>query len=304
MSDDWIKLGLIFKPDIKVPWMKKYAWVPTPMHLNENIFRVFFSGRNHENLSQTGFFDFNLNSKKILATSSEAVLRLGSLGLFDDSLAVGCSIVHHENYIYMYYVGWTQTKKTRYLPQIGLAISADNGLTFDKHSLAPIIPRQNSDPYGMASPFVLKIGNKWRMWYASYRKWELRDGISWPKYEIRTACSDDGVNWNLEDITCLGSEEEEAVARPWVLYDNDLYRMWYSYRKNYADYRIGYAESRDGMNWSRLDNKAGIDVSKNGFDSEMLEYPSVIRVNNSEYMFYNGNAFGLKGIGLAFRPIE
>jgi predicted GH43/DUF377 family glycosyl hydrolase len=223
--------------------------------------------------------------------------------LFDDSLAIGCSIVDHEDHLYMYYVGWTQTKKTRYLPQIGLAVSNDNGASFNKYSLAPIIPRQNSDPYGMASPFVLKVGAKWRMWYASYRKWELRDGASWPKYEIRTALSEDGINWTLNDATCLGSESEEAVARPWVVFDNNLFKMWYAYRKNYETYRIGYAESKDGVTWSRLDNSVGIDVSPNGFDSEMLEYPSVIRFNDSEYMFYNGNEFGLKGIGLAFRPI-
>jgi predicted GH43/DUF377 family glycosyl hydrolase len=303
MSSNWIKVGLIFKPDTRLSWMKTHAWVPTPIQLNGNIFRIFFSGRNHENLSQTGFFDFDIISKKIVNTSSEPVLKLGSLGLFDDSLAIGCSIVDHEDHLYMYYVGWTQTKKTRYLPQIGLAVSNDNGASFNKYSLAPIIPRQNSDPYGMASPFVLKVGAKWRMWYASYRKWELRDGASWPKYEIRTALSEDGINWTLNDATCLGSESEEAVARPWVVFDNNLFKMWYAYRKNYETYRIGYAESKDGVTWSRLDNSVGIDVSPNGFDSEMLEYPSVIRFNDSEYMFYNGNEFGLKGIGLAFRPI-
>lgn len=303
MSSGWIKVGLIFKPDTRLSWMKTHAWVPTPIQLNGNIFRIFFSGRNHENLSQTGFFDFDIISKKIVNTSSEPVLKLGSLGLFDDSLAIGCSIVDHEDHLYMYYVGWTQTKKTRYLPQIGLAVSNDNGASFNKYSLAPIIPRQNSDPYGMASPFVLKVGDKWRMWYASYRKWELRDGASWPKYEIRTALSEDGINWTLNDATCLGSESEEAVARPWVVFDNNLFKMWYAYRKNYETYRIGYAESKDGVTWSRLDNSVGIDVSPNGFDSEMLEYPSVIRFNDSEYMFYNGNEFGLKGIGLAFRPI-
>src|SRR5690242_21129106 len=45
--------------------------------------------------------------------------------------------------------------------------------------------------------------------------------------------------------------------------------LWYSYKG--ADYRIGYAESKDGLRWKRLDEKAGIDVSPGGFDSVMQE---------------------------------
>ena len=49
--------------------------------------------------------------------------------------------------------------------------------------------------------------------------------------------------------------------------------MWYSYRGD--AYRIGYAESVDGLEWERKDEEAGIDVSADGWDSEMIEYPCV-----------------------------
>ena len=63
-------------------------------------------------------------------------------------------------------------------------------------------------------------------------------------------------------------------------------------------YRIGYAESADGIKWDRKDN-TNISVSKSGFDSKMMEYASVIKYKNKYIMFYNGNNYGFDGIGLA-----
>ena len=73
--------------------------------------------------------------------------------------------------------------------------------------------------------------------------------------------------------------------------------MWFGYKQDF--YRIGYAESLNGINWIRKDHIVNIDVSKDGFDSEMLEYASVVRYKSGYAMFYNGNNYGYDGIGLA-----
>jgi hypothetical protein len=75
--------------------------------------------------------------------------------------------------------------------------------------------------------------------------------------------------------------------------------MWYSLRRKNITYRIGYAESKDGIHWERKDNEAGIDVSENGWDSEMICYPAVIKVKGKTYLFYNGNNNGVTGFGYA-----
>jgi hypothetical protein len=82
-----------------------------------------------------------------------------------------------------------------------------------------------------------------------------------------------------------------------VVRDPDMYRMWYCYRGD--RYRIGYAESPDGLVWQRKDEQAGIDVSSEGWDSEMLAYPHVFDHEGQRYMLYNGNDYGKTGIGLA-----
>ena len=296
----WIKKGLIFKPDCSYDWMQTHAWVPVAEAIGNGIVKVYFSGRNADNLSQTGYFTFDIRDpSKTISLSTEPVIKLGKLGSFDDSAAVACSLVNHEGKKYLYYVGWMQGKRVRYYPTIGLAISTDDGKTFQKYSQAPLLDRNDDDPYGMASPSVIFDEGVWRMWYASYRRWDLRGNEPWPHYELRYAESDDGIHWKRDGIVCIGSDDQEAVARPYVLKENGLYKMWYCYRFVKDTYRIGYAESLDAKKWTVMNDKVGIDVSPNSWDSEMIEYPALFLHENKKYLLYNGNNFGYAGIGLA-----
>jgi hypothetical protein len=61
-------------------------------------------------------------------------------------------------------------------------------------------------------------------------------------------------------------------------------------------YRLGYAESVDGLNWKRKDNDADIQRSPEGWDSQMVCYASVIEAGNRTFLFYNGNNNGESGL--------
>jgi len=137
------------------------------------------------------------------------------------------------------------------------------------------------------------------MWYVSATCWVMKNDRPMHKYHIRYAESDDGLRWRREGVVCIDfkSDDEFAIARPCVIKDGDVYRMWYAYRG--SSYRIGYAESLDGISWRRLDNDARIDVSTDGWDSQMIEYPCVFDVGTRRVMLYNGNDYGRTGIGLA-----
>ena len=73
--------------------------------------------------------------------------------------------------------------------------------------------------------------------------------------------------------------------------------MWYSFRGDF--YKIGYAESQDGVRWQRKDEVSEIKVSSDGWDSEMIEYPYIFECMSNRYMLYNGNGYGKSGIGIA-----
>jgi hypothetical protein len=122
---------------------------------------------------------------------------------------------------------------------------------------------------------------------------------------IKYAESADGIHWDRSGAIAidLKSPDEYGIAKPCVVQDGSLYRMWYSYRGK-EPYRVGYAESRDGVAWTRMDDKSGIDVSATGWDSESIQYAHVFQHRDRWYMLYNGNGYGKTGFGLAVSGTE
>ena len=121
------------------------------------------------------------------------------------------------------------------------------------------------------------------------------------------ASSTDGISWTKHDRDLIDRrlESDECQASPDVYFCNGRYHMFFcyrygvDYRNRERGYRIGYAVSDDMFNWVRDDAKAGIDVSPEGWDSEMISYPHVFDLDGNIYMMYLGNQVGRFGFGLA-----
>ena len=296
----WRKLGLIFTPSGKHPWMQSHASLPTSFRLAGNTYRVYFASRDSKNRSYIGYMDFDIqNLGNPLYISKEPVLVPGPIGCFDDHGVYASSLVECEAQIFMYYIGWNPgTKAPLFYSSIGLAISEDKGKSFKKKSKAPIMSRSEFDPCLVTSPCVLIDSGAWRMWYVSGFKWEQEGDELHSYYHIKYAESEDGIHWERKGLVCIDLlPGERNIARPCVIKEG-VYKMWYSYNAGQG-YRIGYAESSDGYVWKRMDNEAGIDVSPTGWDSKAIAYPWVLTHSGRKYMLYNGNDFGKDGFGLA-----
>ena len=148
------------------------------------------------------------------------------------------------------------------------------------------------------------------MWYLSCREWVEHKGIMEPIYDIKYATSQDGINWEPTNQTCIPLENNEGgISSARIIKKENVYYMWFSVRDkfNYRDntehsYRIKKATSLDGIHWTREAN-IDLDISPEGWDSEMVAYPYLIEKNNNLIMFYNGNKFGQTGIGYAIGTI-
>ena len=296
----WTKKGLIFAPDQNYEWLQSHAALPVLDRAGDS-YRVYFSSRDERGRAQIGFFETDAAFATVKRVSERPVIGLGALGAFDDSGVTSSWIVDHEGRKYQYYSGWSLGVSVPFYFFVGLAISEDGGETYKRVSRAPILERNDVDPYLTASPCVLVEDGKWRMWYVSGTGWELKDGRPEHRYHIKYAESMDGIEWRREGLVCIDyqSVDEYAISRPCVVKDGPLYRMWFAARG--GSYRIGYAESADGLSWTRKDVESGIDVSAEGWDSEMLAYPYVFAREGEYYMLYNGNGYGKTGIGLALR---
>jgi len=299
----WIKKGLIIEPG-RHDWMVTHAQNPFQERVGESLYSIHFAGRDKLNRARGGRALIDINAPtQSLRLSPQPTLDLGELGCFDDCGVMPSCLVNHEGRQYMYYTGWTKAVEVPFFFYVGLAISTDQGETYQRFSQAPVLGRNRSDPYLTASPWVLLEGERWRMWYVSCTGWDKeRDANGKIKhyYHIRYAESDDGLTWRSDGVVCIDYDRDEyAIARPVVYFEDGLYKMWYCYRGGPDTYRAGYAESDDGIRWQRKDREVGIDVSESGWDSEMICYPCVFDRDGTKYMLYNGNAYGKTGTGLA-----
>lgn len=293
----WEKLGLIFCPDNNYDWMVSHAANPVVEHIDSSLFRIYFSPRDKNNCSSIGYVVIDINHpQKILQISEKPLLQAGALGGFDDSgTSMGC-LINSGDQKYLYYLGWNLGVTVPWRNSIGLAINHSSELIFEKFSKAPIIDRHEIDPLSISYPWIIREGELWRMWYGSNLKWGTQPQM---EYVIKYAESADGIHWIREGKVAVNFRfpDEYAIARPCVLKEEKKYCMWYSYRG--TAYRIGYAESLDGISWDRLDEDAGITVSEEGWDSESIEYPCLFDHEGDRYMAYNGNGYGRSGFGLA-----
>jgi hypothetical protein len=180
---------------------------------------------------------------------------------------------------------------------LGLAISEGPDQPFQRVSRFPVVELNEIDPYTISYPWVTIENGLFRMWYGSNTQWgaQKRD----MRHLIKYAESTDGIHWTRKDIVAIDFDDagEYAMCKPCVVKDPDRYRMWFCSRGE--SYRIRYAESQDGIEWARISDGAGIDVSTSGWDSEMIEYPCVFDHKGVRYLLYAGNAFGRTGFGLA-----
>jgi hypothetical protein len=298
----WRKLGLVFAPDGSQPWARAYAHLPTAVAAEDGRIRVYFAGLDDRRVGRIGLVELDAaDPTRVLVAHGTPVLDVGEPGTFDDCGVNPSAIVRAGDRVRLYYIGWQRTERVPYMLFAGVADSEDGGLSFRRRQRTPVLDRTPSEPFLRSATTVLEEDGRLRAWYVSGTGWGAGEAGQYPRYVVRHATSEDGITWSGGSAPCIdvAAEGEFGFGRPWVLRDGALYRMWYSIRSTAHPYRIGYAESPDGLRWERRDALAGIARSESGWDSEMVCYPSVIDVAGRRLMFYNGNRHGSTGFGVA-----
>jgi hypothetical protein len=294
----WRKQGLLIPPPVDLPWAFSHAAVPYADADGDGL-DVYFTTRDGQQRSYVARARVELADRRV-DVAPEPVLEPGPLGAFDDSGAMMSCIVRDGDVLYLYYQGWSLGVTVPFYVFVGCAIRDGKDAPFVRVASSPVLGRHRVDPYMCSSPWVIREGDRWRMWYVSNVGWTQPTWGS-PHYvvHVKYAESRNGIEWERDGHVCVdfASPEEYAISRPCVVKDADRYRMWYSHRG--SAYRIGYAESTDGLTWERMDDAVGIGVSQEGWDSEMVEYACVFDFDGARHMLYNGNDFGRGGIGWA-----
>lgn len=313
----WNKLGKIFDPTQHVLLNNCAQFAQSPQVLEfDDFVRIYFSTRaldesNGKYYSHITFVDMQKNLRDIIRLSDKTVIPLGGLGCFDEHGIFPMSMIRYGDVIYGYTCGWNRRISVSVDTAIGLAISRDDGLTFQRIGTGPVLAASLHEPCLVGDGFVKIIGDTFHMWYIFGTGWKKYASDAPPDrtYKIGHAISKDGINWAKEEARqiisdCLGADESQAL--PTVIEIAGRYHMFFCYRQSFdfrkskgRGYRIGHAYSDDLSNWTRDDESLQLDGSPGEWDSDMQCYPHVFECDGKVYLLYNGNEFGRYGFGLA-----
>jgi len=300
----WIKRGKIFELTTPSSWWKSHAMAPSAIYLKKGVIRIYLGCWDENKISRIGFIDVDAKApNKVLAVSSNPVLNIGRDGMFDENgvFPAHASVINGK--VYLYYTGFQLGFKIEHYNFGGLAISED-GLNFKRVSEAPVLDRQDEGLFVRAGQSVLFENNIFKTVYSVGSGWAFVGGKKRPTYNVCYQQSEDGINYkkNGKIIAKFNLEVEHGLGRPQIVKVYDEYVVFYTRRMIDMKYYIGCSKSKDCVNWKK--DKAvfsEIKHSKNGFDSEMIYFPSVIyNPDVKKYqLFYCGNGFGKTGIGFA-----
>jgi predicted GH43/DUF377 family glycosyl hydrolase len=310
----WKKLGRLFTP-ADLPgdsWMKEYAQSPSAVVFDDFV-RVYFCTRpapsaDGQYMSYLAYLDVARDDPtRVLRVGDAPAMPLGGFGAFDEFGSNPVSVIRNGDEMRVYYAGWTRCESVPFNAAIGMAVSRDGGHSFERIGAGPVLSYSPDEPYLLGSPRIRKFGDTWSLWYVAGKAWLKTALRPEPVYRLRMATSQNGVDWvkHGQDLlpAKLGDEECQACAD--IIEQGGRFHMFYSYRQaqNYktgdGGYRIGYAWSADLLTWTRDDDAAGMSVSAEGWDAEMVCYPHVFELDGSFYMLYQGNQMGRTGVGLA-----
>ena len=311
----WTKLGLLFEPRrYSLPnGCTAFAQAPQAL-VFEDFVRIYFSTRSRDAggqyVSHVSFVDVDRTLRRVIRTATDTVIPLGALGCFDEHGIFPMNVLRAGSAIHAFTCGWSRRMSVPVETAIGRAVSYDEGRTFARLGPGPVMAASPNEPFLVGDPFVLVRDGVWHMWYIYGTAWLENRSEPGPVrvYKIAHAHSDDGIVWRRDGTAIIADAigPDECQALPTVFECDNVWHMYFCYRyatdfrtNSRRGYRLGYARSSDLVTWKRDDGQAGIDVSTQGWDSEMLCYPHVFQCDREIYMLYNGNAFGREGFGAA-----
>lgn len=260
------------------------------------------------------FLTYILFSSEIYATSIS--LDKQESPILSESFGINhSSIIQIENdKFYMYFSNKLDSGKTG----IGIAKSS-NKIDWEIINREVLIP--NGSTYlnwletDIFSPTVIYYHNEYYMWFTSSRAGSRQFKSGESIYRIHLSKSSDGLSWNTP-VNVISSSanswNSEATSSPSVLIENDQFKMWYSGRDGKGIWRIGYASSLNGLDWTQHGTNPILQSTESwesaGKHLPGTVSPSVVKYKNKYIILYstgeqapfNNIAIGISNDGVSW----
>jgi hypothetical protein len=308
----WENLGLIC--DARSLPFGSNIYCQSPHAIDFGTFiRVFFTTRENDGerlyKSFPAYVDFSTDFEEILSFGPYPLMNLGELGSFDEHGIFPIQPFRDKNgNLLASTTGWSRRVSTPTDSSIGLVKSENEGQSFTRVGIGPILAPLHNDPFLIADGIIFYDSDEYHMFYISGERWidgpENKERV----YKIRHATSKDLQNWNRDYKNVIADSLglDECQALPSVIRTEDGWLMAFCFREaigfrtdSSRGYRIGWAKSQDLHEWERIDDTHSISSHQSNWDSDMQAYPNLFRNQNGTFLLYNGNYFGRDGFGVA-----
>lgn len=182
-----------------------------------------------------------------------------------------------------------------YAYKIGWITSSDGGSTWSVSGASTLDPGTGWESTYVKDPYPVWDGSQFVVFYCGTNGSNMGIG--------RATCSSlTGTITKYGSNPILthgagGSFDETNVAFPTVLYEPALsppWRMWYDAATSGGTRTVGYADSTDGLSWTKRGKV--LDVGTAGqFDESGAELGAVFKSGSTYYLYYGGfNADGFR----------
>lgn len=306
----WEKLGKIYfrNPSANEnSWWRSHTLAPTAIQLNEFVIRIYVGGLDVNGISRIGWIDVDVkNPLHIIGISDDPILDIGSAGSFDENGVFPAHAYLVDDEIRLYYTGFQLGFQVPHFNFGGLAIGQKGENSLARYSQAPIIDRADEGLAVRAGQSILKNNGRYEVAYSAGSTWVETGGKLRPCYDVYMQNSRDGIRLGPVGNCIIKHNplNEHGLGRPQIIKLGGEKYIFYTRRMLGMKYFFGYAHFDPFENkWERIDDVNGLNHSANGFDSEMVYFPSILDIPsvNRTYIFYSGNNFGEAGLGVGLR---
>jgi hypothetical protein len=311
MPRGWNRRGLVVRPPEGAALWVTHAQAPTQVELHPELWRIYVSGRDRNNLGRIFAVDVAPHrAMAVVKVHTDPVLPLGASGAFDEAgMGPSCAL-WQDGKILLFYTGALARRDVTYPLSIGLAIS-DDGLAFRRQSEEPIVTTGPEQPLFVSTPWVGPAPEGFQMLYMSGESWVQHETGPSATYNLRRLVSPDLGSWRGPSTLLLGVDDgvTHGLTRPWVSRHRGC-GAWLWFSRRGADFRrAGDGAYRiEGLPFQFDADRIGEPSEpiqfanppvQGDFDDWMQSYACVASRGEERIMFYNGNDFGRDGFGWA-----
>jgi hypothetical protein len=304
------KLELINQVFISLPADRPSEWkthmmapAAMPIIVNNEI-EIFIGGWDERGISSIYSIKVNTDTLTYICGSAHLRLAPGKPGNFDENGVFPASIITDGPDWKLSYTGFQLGHQIPHYNFGGLASPNRQNHLLDRLSMAPFLDRADEGLSVRAGLTAVNSGSerepKWMSVYAAGSSFEKINGKLRPNYNIfKQNCSP----YELTDsgellLSCLDSEH--GVGRPYLQIYGEYILLFYTRRMRNFSYLPGLCVSTDaGSTFNRVDSLLlNLSPRMSGIDDEMQYFPSPLIHDKKLYVFFNGNEFGKKGMGI------